>query len=84
MPDCLNCSRPLGKAPPSAPGKKFCSAACRQQWHGERRKAAMRLLAEAGPQAADSLLAVARAYANAAPTVVSELIAETGENDHEG
>lgn len=44
QPDLCNngCGRALRPAP-SAPHKRFCSDACRMQWHSKRRTEAMRL-----------------------------------------
>lgn len=41
-PACANCSRPLASRA-CAPHKRFCSDACRMQWHGRRRAEALRL-----------------------------------------
>lgn len=40
------CGRGLRPAP-SAPHKRFCSNACRMQWHSKRRTEAMRLWEQA-------------------------------------
>lgn len=50
-PACANCSRPC--APRAcAPHKRFCSDACRMQWHGRRRAEALKAWELALAQAA--------------------------------
>lgn len=42
---CKQCHK-VTPVPPSATHKTFCSANCRNKWHGERRAEALKLLQE--------------------------------------
>lgn len=52
--NCDNCGKPFA-IPPAATHKRFCCAACRDEWHQSRRQRAMRELREAEESEANTV-----------------------------